>query len=112
MLQEGLGQGNEMDFLEIMSLRTPVSISSYIFSSSKLDMKGSHFMAPFYVVFMSFSASVRFLAIIFFMASILAATSVATLDTREDTWPLSIETSYSKNCDLAMGRESGTCEGI
>jgi hypothetical protein len=38
------------------------------------------------------------------MASILAATSAATLDTREDTWPLSIDTFDSENCDLSNGK--------
>jgi hypothetical protein len=57
-----------------LSVRTPLLISMHILSRTKLDMKGSHFMVPFYATFMAFSALVMFLALDLLVALILAST--------------------------------------
>jgi hypothetical protein len=56
-----------------------VLISKHIFSRMKVDMKGSHFMVPFRGAFMTFSASLQFLAVVFLVSDNLAAISA-------DTW--------------------------
>ena len=64
--------------LNPLSVLTPVLIKPHIFSNTKLDMNGSHFMVavPFCPVFKALSASLRFL--FFFVVANLAATSAAT----------------------------------
>jgi hypothetical protein len=79
VLYEGIGHDSEVAFLEAFVCSD--AISAHIFTRKKLDMKGSHFMVPFYAPLMAFSASLWFLAFVFLVVS------VATWATREATGP-------------------------
>jgi hypothetical protein len=61
-----------------MSAWTPLLISEHIFYRTKLDTKGSHFMVPFGAAFKELFTPLRFLALIFLVAVILATTSADT----------------------------------
>jgi hypothetical protein len=78
---------------------------SHIFSNTKLNKKGSHFMVFFCAAFMLTVSVVLGLRLL--CAAIFAAT---TLVTWEATRSSSIDTSDTDTCDSAMGCESGISE--